>query len=47
MRENGSFQIKGRTTDGLRFKVLEDVVYPGPIEAVVARYPGVDEVLVS
>lgn len=45
MYEDSSFVVKGRKADSLRFKVFEDV-YPGPIEAVVGRFPGVDEISV-
>jgi len=30
-----------------KFKVLGDVLYPGPIEQVVSKYPGVQDVSVS
>ncbi|KAF6019737.1 acsf [Bugula neritina] len=46
MYPDGTFIIKGRVADAMRFKVFGDVIYPGPIEEVVSKYPGVKDVSV-
>jgi len=46
MYPDGTFIIKG-IADAMRFKVFGDVIYPGPIEEVVSKYPGVKDVSVS
>ena len=47
MYPNGKIVIKGRAADALRFKVLLEVIYPGPIEEVISKHPAVAEVSVS
>jgi len=47
MYPDGTFIIKGRVTDAIRFKIFGDVVYPGPIEEVVSTYPGIKNVSAS
>ncbi|KAF6022335.1 hypothetical protein EB796_019372 [Bugula neritina] len=46
MYPDGTFIIKGRAADAIRFKIFGDVVYPGPIEEVVSTYPGIKNVSV-
>jgi len=46
MHPDGTFIIKGRTADAIRFKIFGDVVYPGPIEKIVSKYPGIKNALV-
>jgi len=47
MYPDGTFIIKGRVTDAMRFKIFGDVVYPGPIEEVLLKYPSFKTVSVS
>ncbi|XP_067950478.1 putative acyl-CoA synthetase YngI [Watersipora subatra] len=46
MYEDGTFIIKGRTADAIRFKVLGDVIYPGPIEEAMSQHPAIDDISV-
>ncbi|XP_067951433.1 putative acyl-CoA synthetase YngI [Watersipora subatra] len=46
MYEDGTFIIKGRTADAIRFKVLGDVIYPGPIEEAMSKHPAIDDISV-
>lgn len=47
MYPDGTFIIKGRLIDALRFKAFGENVYPGPIEEVMTRYPGISDISVS
>ena len=47
MAADGSFQLKGRVADAIRYKVWGDVIYPGPIEEVMGSYPDVKDCAVS
>lgn len=47
MYPDGTFVVKGRVADGIRFKVDGEVVYPGPIEEVMSHYPGIAEISVK
>ncbi|XP_067950479.1 putative acyl-CoA synthetase YngI [Watersipora subatra] len=46
MYEDGTFIIKGRTADAIRFKVLGDVIYPGPIEEAMSQHPAIYDISV-
>ncbi|XP_067951435.1 putative acyl-CoA synthetase YngI [Watersipora subatra] len=46
MFEDGTFIIKGRSADAIRFKVLGDVIYPGPIEQAMSQHPAIDNISV-
>ncbi|XP_067951436.1 putative acyl-CoA synthetase YngI [Watersipora subatra] len=46
MYEDGTFIIKGRTADAIRFKVFGDVIYPGPIEEAMSQHPAIDDISV-
>ncbi|XP_067951431.1 putative acyl-CoA synthetase YngI [Watersipora subatra] len=46
MYEDGTFIIKGRAVDAIRFKVLGDVIYPGPIEEAMSQHPAIDDISV-
>ena len=43
MHPDGTFVIKGRVADAIRFKVFGDVIYPGPIEEVLSLHPDIKE----
>ena len=47
MFTNGSFVIKGRKIDAIRFKILGDVIYPGQIEEVMSKHPAIANISVS
>ena len=47
MHPDGKFIIKGRTADAIRFKVLGDVIYPGPIEEVMSHHPAIADISVG
>ena len=47
MYEDGTFILKGRVADSIRFKVFCDVVYPGPIEEVMSKHPAIANISVS
>ena len=47
MNEKGAFFIKGRKQDSIRFNIYGDLVYPGPIENIMASHPAVKEIAVS
>ncbi|XP_067950475.1 putative acyl-CoA synthetase YngI [Watersipora subatra] len=46
MYEDGTFIIKGRTADAIRYKVQGDVIYPGPIEEAMSQHPAIDDISV-
>ncbi|XP_067951428.1 putative acyl-CoA synthetase YngI [Watersipora subatra] len=46
MYEDGTFIIKGRAVDAIRFRVLGGVVYPGPIEEAMSQHPAIDDISV-
>ena len=46
MFSDGGFVIKGRSIDAIRFKVLGDVIYPGPIEEVMSKHPAISDISV-
>ena len=43
MYPDGTFVIKGRVADAIRFKVFGDVIYPGPIEEVLSLHPDIKD----
>lgn len=47
MFDDGYFQVKGRCSDAMRFKVFGDVLYPAPIEEVLGKHPAIKECSVS
>lgn len=47
MYPDGSFIIKGRSEDAIRFKIFGDVVYPGPLEQAASSHPSIQDVAVS
>mgnify|MGYP001791129131 FL=1 len=47
MFEDGSFQVKGRAIDAIRFKVYGDVIYPAPIEEALGQHPAIRDCSVS
>ena len=47
MYEDGTFIIKGRLADAIRFKVFSEVVHPGPIEDVISKHPAIANISVS
>ena len=47
MYEDGTFIIKGRLADAIRFKVFSEVVHPGPIEEVMSKHPAIANISVS
>lgn len=47
MFPDGTFVIKGRTADAIRFKILGNVIYPAPIEETMSLYPGIADISVS
>ena len=47
MFDDGTFTIKGRRAEAIRFKILCDVIYPGPIENVISKHPAIANASVS
>jgi hypothetical protein len=47
MDTKGKIQIRGRTTDRLRFKVDRKVVWPSPIEEALISHPNIREIKVK
>ena len=47
MSSDGSFLIKGRIADAIRYKVQQRVVYPGPIEQAVSTHESFSEIKVE
>ena len=47
MFSDGRFQVKGRRSDAIRFKVDRKVVWPAPIENVMSSHPNILDIRVG
>lgn len=47
MDSDGTYIIKGRVSDALRFKCFGDVIYPAPIENALSKHPDIKDCAVS
>lgn len=47
MFSDGKFQVRGRRSDVIRFKVDRKVVWPAPIENAISTHPNVLDVRVG